>query len=972
MQLARSLRRTVLVAALAILLLQALATGLMVERGRQEALAHSNQTVERIGRAVEANINRHFTQVESLLFGLPVILGPVRDGRFDANRANEVLQELNNQNLIFRDLLLLDASGQAVATALSVYRRRRLPLPSGPNFNESGLHEGGLRIGGPIRNPASREWGLFFAHPVSVAGLANATAMAEIPLLNLGTLLASGGDAPGLRITLLRNDGMLLAALPHDESVIATRPDAAGEPPSLSLTRPTLYGNLTIRVTMSREAALATWASERWPAILFSAAFALLVITLAGLLTVMLRQRERAEGDRDRWRSTLASALDSMTDGFVLFGPDDRLVICNQRFREMYALSAPFIREGASFRDIMREGALRGQFPQLTGDIEAAIDEMVRWRRSKGTPLESLLPDGRWLLITERMTPDGGTIGIRTDITELKRANQELAVARDAAHAEDEAKSLFLARMSHELRTPLNSMLGFAQALLQDNNLGPTQRDQLRLLHDAGGHLRELVNRLLDLTKIEAGQLDLDSRPVTLRPLFEACAGLMAPDVDRKRLRLSLDIAPNTPEVVEADAMRLRQMLLNLLSNAVKFTPAGGRVDLRVRALGGVPQGGSVPQGGRIPQGSSVPQGGRGLPGVRIEVQDSGPGVPLDKRHLLFRDFTQISPHSEPEGLGTGLGLAITARLAAAMGGAIGCDSEPGAGALFWLELPLPERAGRIEPAPPSEPFHGPPAGAPSGDTTGSLYVLVADDLAPNRLVVQALLAPAGHRLDFVNSGGAAISAVERERYDIVLMDMHMPGIDGLEATRRIRALPLPRGEVPILGVTASTQPEEISACYEAGMDGHLAKPIDRDALLAAMRHLVAGHSWRSVPNVRLATITAPADAAPLVNEATMRRALGELGPLAAHAMRDMVEEIRQGCEVLSSTAITRDVGRLRQAAHMVMEPARSLGAERLTAAIDRLQRAVRAGQDITPHLRALAPIAAQTLPLLETVAVGA
>ena len=151
-------------------------------------------------------------------------------------------------------------------------------------------------------------------------------------------------------------------------------------------------------------------------------------------------------------------------------------------------------------------------------------------------------------------------------------------------------------------------------------------------------------------------------------------------------------------------------------------------------------------------------------------------------------------------------------------------------------------------------------------------------------------------------------------------------------------------------------------------MDGHLAKPIDRDALLAAMRQLVAGHSWRSV----LPTITAPADAAPLVNEATMRRALGELGPLAAHAMRDMVEEIRQGCEVLSGTAITRDVARLRQAAHMVMEPARSLGAERLTAAIDRLQRAVRAGQDITPHLRAIGPIAAQTLPLLETVSVGA
>ena len=577
-----SLRRTVLGAAVAILLVQALATFLTLERGRQEALAQANQTVERIGRAVEANINRHFTQVESLLFSLPVISGPARDGRFDANRAGEVLQELNNQNLIYRDILVLDGTGEAVATALSVYRRRRLPVPSGPSFNESGPHEGGLRIGGPLRNPASREWGLFFAHPVNIAGLPLATAMAEIPLAHLSLLLASGGDAPGLRITLMRNDGMLLAALPHEVAQIATKPDSAAEPPVLAPARPTLYGTVTICVTMTREAALANWSAERWPALLFSAAFGLLIITLAGLLSIMLRQRERAEGDRDRWRTTLVNALDSMTDGFVLFGPDDRLVICNQRCREMYALSAPFIREGASFRDIMRQGALRGQFPQLTGDIEAGIEEMVRWRRSKGTPLGSLLPGGRWILITERVTPDGGT----TDITELKRANEELARARDAAYAEDEAKGMFLARISRELRTPLNSMLGFAQALMQDNNLGHIQRDQLRLLHDAGGHLRELVNRLLDLTKIETGQFDLDLRPVALRPLLEACVGLMAPDVDGKRLRLALDLVPSMPEMVEADAMRLRQMLRNQLSNAVKFTPDAGRVDLRVRRLG--------------------------------------------------------------------------------------------------------------------------------------------------------------------------------------------------------------------------------------------------------------------------------------------------------------------------------------------------------------------------------------------------
>lgn len=183
----RYLRRTVLGTAIAILLVQALGTGLMLERGQQEAVSQANQTIERIARAVEANINRHFTQLEALLFGLPVILGAGREGRFAPVRASEVLQEPSNQNLIYRDLLLLDATGQAVATALSVYRRRRLPVPSGTSFNESGLHEGRLRIGGPIRNPASREWGLFFAHPVQVAGLPKAAHRVMEPARSRGT-----------------------------------------------------------------------------------------------------------------------------------------------------------------------------------------------------------------------------------------------------------------------------------------------------------------------------------------------------------------------------------------------------------------------------------------------------------------------------------------------------------------------------------------------------------------------------------------------------------------------------------------------------------------------------------------------------------------------------------------------------------------------------------------------------------------
>jgi signal transduction histidine kinase/ActR/RegA family two-component response regulator len=382
--------------------------------------------------------------------------------------------------------------------------------------------------------------------------------------------------------------------------------------------------------------------------------------------------------------------------------------------------------------------------------------------------------------------------------TESRRS---LVAARDAAAQASEAKSLFLARMSHELRTPLNSVLGLAQVLARDPRLAADQREQAATLERAGRHLLAVANDVLDLAAVEAGKLPLRREPVAPGALLDGCAALVRPQAAAKRIALRQEVAPDAPAAVLGDATRLRQMVLNLLSNAVKFTPEGGEV--RLRAARAAPSG-----------------------ALRIEVGDTGPGIPPERRPLLFRDFTRLESSPGQEFGGAGLGLAISAALARAMGGRIGCEDGPGGrGSLFWIELPLPEAA------PPPEAT----APAPAREAGPRRRVLVVDDVAPNRLVARILLEGAGHEVELAADGAEAVAAVQRGGFDLVLMDVHMPGVDGLEATRRIRALEGAARRVPIIALTADALPDQMERCHAAGMDGHLAKPLDRASLLAVV-----------------------------------------------------------------------------------------------------------------------------------------
>jgi signal transduction histidine kinase/CheY-like chemotaxis protein/HPt (histidine-containing phosphotransfer) domain-containing protein len=941
MQNTRLLRRAVFIGAILLLLAQTAATMMIIGRAREAQIRGAQETVERVSIATEASINRAFVQVDAMLAGLPAMLAPfATNGQIDTASVNRVLRQFINQNFTYRDILLLGANGLPVATALPVSRRRRLPLPVETGFSELATTSGGVSIGGPVQNPSTGEWSLFFARNVTIVGLGPVRAVAEVPLPSVRSLLTAAGESPGLRTTLERDDGVLLASVPHDETRIGQQlapfPATPNGRAALAISRfngqevfasvrPALYSTLVISATIEVDAALAGWYRDRVRALAVSSILGIVIIMVALALMVILRQRGKAEDERANARQTLESALESMSDGFVMFDAADRLIACNSRYKDFYRISAPFIQPGNTFDDIMREGALRGQYPQAGEDIETFLTESKAFHLGNQPPMERLLPDGRWVLITERRTPDGGTVGIRTDITALKRAMQELATARDAAAAAGEAKSRFLARVSHELRTPLNGVLGFAQVLLHDPRLAPDQREQVKTLHEAGRHLLDLVNGLLDLSKIEAGRLDLAPQPVALRPLLEGCSTLLAPEISRKALSFELELDPRLPAAALLDPMRTRQLLLNLLSNAVKFAPAGGRVELRVRALGDAQ--------------------------LRIEVTDTGPGVPADKRNLLFEDFVQLSPNSGADGQGTGLGLAISARLVALMGGSIGCDGRPGGGALFWIELPLRPCAFGEEEA-PTMPIPG------ADPATQALQVLVIDDVLANRQIAQAMLRSAGHDVTLAEDGATALLALERQRFDVVLMDLQMPGMDGFETTRRLRAMSPPACDVPVIALTASVLPDQVEATRRAGMDGHLGKPLDRRALLDLVQQLPQ----------RKAPPAATEPAAPYLDSSALDILERELGHAAHGILAEFVGEVRRSLALLTnaSAAEKADPGHVQHAAHRLVGAARTLGASRLAIEAEALQKASRGG-DPSPDLQiAVIAVARETLPTLE------
>ncbi len=391
------------------------------------------------------------------------------------------------------------------------------------------------------------------------------------------------------------------------------------------------------------------------------------------------------------------------------------------------------------------------------------------------------------------------------DITQRKALEAEVLEAKETAVAAARVKSEFLANMSHELRTPLTSVIGFSGLLQASEHLPAEERVYVERIATASEALLGVINDILDYSKLEADAIEMDSEPFDTRALVDGAAAIIESQCSAKGLTLNVVVAADTPERLTGDKGRLRQVMLNFLSNAAKFT-ARGAVMLKV---GGRPQ---ADGGWRM----------------RVEVTDTGIGIPSEKIGELFRRFTQADASTTRVYGGTGLGLAISRRLIELMGGEVGVTSAPGAGSTFWFEAPL--AAATEEDVTAREETDRARNGALRG------RVLMADDAAANRELVSAILRNLGLEIDTVADGAEAVHAAHSGLYDLVLMDVHMPVMDGLTATREIRRMQAQdERRIPILALTANVQADQVTRCLEAGMDGHLAKPIQITELAAAL-----------------------------------------------------------------------------------------------------------------------------------------
>jgi signal transduction histidine kinase/DNA-binding response OmpR family regulator len=492
----------------------------------------------------------------------------------------------------------------------------------------------------------------------------------------------------------------------------------------------------------------------------------------------------------------LGIALSNMPNGLCMWDKEQRLVISNNRYREMYGLTPEQVKPGVSLRQVLETHLANGESSEL--DIDEYIKAVITQ-----TAQTHVLADGRSVAMRRQPMPDGGWIATHEDITDQKRIETELRHERDRAERAARTTAEFLANMSHELRTPLTAIIGVSDMLLNGPQSPDQQRRFMEMQRNAGRGLLSVINDILDFSKIEAGQLELEAAPFSLKEVAEDCIKLVSDEARRKGLKPMAAVGSDVHDWVIGDSTRLRQVLLNLVSNGVKFTHSG-YVALTIE---GAPDAADA---------------------LRFVVSDTGIGIKPENLVVLFQRFAQADSSTTRRFGGSGLGLAISKQLVALMGGDIEVWSEFGQGSTFSFTIELPPGQQAQPESGDDLPRHG-----------GCYRLLLAEDNELNRQLVKAMLEHAGHKVVVVNDGAEAVRIAIRNEFDAILMDVQMPEMDGYAATRAIRNATRHMPLLPIIALTANALPDEAERCLKAGMNAHVPKPVNWPALFTMIDRLV-------------------------------------------------------------------------------------------------------------------------------------
>jgi signal transduction histidine kinase/ActR/RegA family two-component response regulator len=821
---------------------------------------------------------------------------------------------------------LLDADGGVQASSAGP-GGARLELSDGELAWLRGGGEDRLHLGPPVRSRATGRWSVNAMRRIVAGDGAQLGAVVATLAAEELTRFAEALDVGEAVMLVIGPDGLVRARMPplpgaigqayagSEAAAMAGGAEAQGifrgpggldEADRIGAWRRLRFYPLAVMIGIESRDVFASFRRHR---LQFVGAGLLMTVGMIGVGALVQRQHHRLLGSQQ----ALTATLQNITQGIMMIDAQGQVPVINQRAIALLDLPADLVQMNPSFRDIVQWQVDCGEFGP-PGRVDPGVLRFLETGdlSAQNAHFERMRPNGVVLEVRTERLPGGGAVRTYTDITERRRNERALAAARDAAEAAGRARSEFLAVMSHEIRTPMNGIIGVA-GLLQDMPLGATEKHYVRIILDSGQHLLQLINDILDFSRLDAGRLDLEEAAFDVREVVRDAVELMSAEATAKGLALAQEVTAEVPARAVGDAHRLRQVLLNLLGNGIKFTGEGG-VRLSVRLVRG--------------EGNAVRLG--------FAVSDTGIGIPTEAQGRLFTEFTQVDSSISRRFGGSGLGLAICRRLVERMGGTIGVESTPGQGSTFHFDVLLTLPRSELPPA-------APPA---REGVVAPRRILIAEDNATNRLVATRMLERMGDRVEAVENGREAVEAVQRGGFDLVLMDVMMPEMDGLAATEAIRRLGGVQAGIPIIGLTANAMAADQERCLAAGMTHFETKPISASRLGAAIARVLDAAPARPSATAQEPP-AGPAPRLPAGFDASRLATLVEeigAGPVAGVVRQFQADALRQ-IEDMRDLVQAGRMDLLGHQARLVARAARTVGLAQLGLAAAAIQEEVAAGR---------------------------